>query len=238
MAFLKAQWRDLILVNYEADPAILKPFLPAGVEMDLWNGRCYVSLVAFMFRDVRLLGIPVPGHVNFEEVNLRFYVKRKVDGQWRRGVVFLKEIVPKRAIALIANLLYKEHYSKAKMGHSVVGAEDRKTWTYRWFDRTGAHEVAMTTGTESRPIEAGSEAEFITEHYYGYTKVNDRVTFEYEVTHPRWTQLEVFDYKTDVNFESAYGLPFSFMATEKPVSVMFAEGSNITVERYKRLMEA
>lgn len=236
MSFLKAQWRDLILINYEVDPKILEPFLPAGVEMDLWNGKCYASLVAFMFRDVRILGIPVPGHVNFEEINLRFYVKRNVDGAWRRGVVFLKEIVPKRAIALIANLLYKEHYSKAKMGHSAVETEDRKIWTYHWFDRTGSHEVSMTTGKEPHPIQAGSEAEFITEHYYGYTRVSDRVTFEYEVTHPRWTQLDVLGYKTDVNFEKAYGLPFSFMATEKPASVLFAEGSKITVERYKRLI--
>ena len=106
MTFLNAAWRKLAFANYPVPPEVLSSYLPAGTELDTWMGHPYVSLIGFVFQDVRLLGLRVPFHVNFEEVNLRFYVRRKVDGSWRRGVVFVKEIVPKRAITLVANTLY------------------------------------------------------------------------------------------------------------------------------------
>ena len=76
--FLTAEWRRLAIVNYEASPDLLQRFLPRGVELDLWQGRCLVSVVGFQFRDTRLRGIPIPFHRNFPEVNLGFYVRRRV----------------------------------------------------------------------------------------------------------------------------------------------------------------
>lgn len=236
MPFLKAAWRDLILFNYEVQPDILEPYVPAGVELDLWEGRCYVSLVAFMFRDVRVLGVPVPGHVHFEEVNLRFYVKRKVGDAWRRGVVFIKEIVPRRAVAFIANTLYHEKYSTARMRHSLVDKGDTWEWHYDWSDRSGLHSVWAETGKTPIPIAEGSEAEFITEHYFGYTRRHATATYEYEVTHPRWMQLDVKAFRTDVRFEKAYGLPFSFLERQQPTSVVFTHGSAITVKGKHRIV--
>ncbi|MBT8255930.1 MAG: DUF2071 domain-containing protein, partial [Bacteroidia bacterium] len=110
MSFLKAEWRKLILVNYVVDPKILEPYIPNDTQLDLWQDKCYVSLVGFMFQNTKLLGVKVPGHVNFEEVNLRFYVKRKVGNEWRRGVVFIKELVPKWALSFVANTVYGESY--------------------------------------------------------------------------------------------------------------------------------
>src|SRR4029079_1533831 len=108
--FLTAKWNDLIMANYEVDPALLGPRLPAGTTLDLHEGRCFVSLVGFMFLDTRVLGFPVPFHVNFEEVNLRFYLKRELETEIRRGVVFIKEIVPRFAIATVARVMYGEPY--------------------------------------------------------------------------------------------------------------------------------
>ena len=93
MSFLNAEWRKLILANYEIDPNILKKYIPAHTELDIWNGRCYVSLVGFMFVNTKMLGMKIPFHINFEEVNLRFYVKHKSKGEYKRGVVFIKEII-------------------------------------------------------------------------------------------------------------------------------------------------
>ena len=100
--FLTAKWHDLIMVNYEVDPKLLEPRVPLGTELDLQDGKCFVSLVGFMFLDTRVMEFLVPFHVNFEEVNLRFYVKRETEDELRRGVVFIKEIVPKSAIAAVA----------------------------------------------------------------------------------------------------------------------------------------
>ncbi|HEX8362069.1 MAG TPA: DUF2071 domain-containing protein, partial [Longimicrobium sp.] len=90
--FLAAEWRDLVMLNYEADPAALRPLVPAGTELDAWGGTTYVSMVGFLFLRTRVLGIPIPFHQDFEEVNLRFYVRRRGPEGWRRGVVFVREI--------------------------------------------------------------------------------------------------------------------------------------------------
>src|SRR5688572_6934416 len=110
--FLKAEWRKLIMFNYAVDPALLKPYVPPHTQLDLWNDTCYVSLVGFMFLNTRVKGIKIPFHINFEEINLRFYVKYDDPEMGpKRGVVFIQEIVPKSMITWVANTLYREHYT-------------------------------------------------------------------------------------------------------------------------------
>lgn len=235
MSFLTAEWNDLALINYEIDPKILEEYVPKGTEIDLWNGKCYISLIGFMFENVKVLGIKIPFHVNFEEVNLRFYVKRFENGIWKRGVVFIKEIVPKHAITIVANTLYKEHYQTLKMRHSRSKNETSKSFQYEWKKDKKWNSISMTTSKNIIPIVVNSEAEFITEHYFGYTKFNENKTIEYEVTHPRWEQLEVIDYKIDVDFKNVYGKNFSFLQNFKPTSTFLARGSKITIEGKKTI---
>lgn len=235
MSFLKAAWKNLALINYEIDPAILKEYIPVGTELDFWNEKCYITLVGFLFHDTRILGFKIPFHIDFEEVNLRFYVKRFENGEWKREVVFIKEIVPKRAIAVIANLFFKEHYQTMKMSHSFLEKENSRIFTYNWFIKNHTNSITVETDKTAIPIALGSEAKFITEHYFGYTKFNSKKTFEYEVTHPIWRQFEMINYKMDIDFDTNYGEDFKFLKDLKPVSVLLAEGSRITVENKKLL---
>lgn len=235
MSFLKAEWRKLALANYKIDPEVLKPYIPAGTELDLWNDTCYVSLVGFMFVNTKLLGIKVPFHINFEEVNLRFYVKRKENDKWKRGVVFIKELVPKQALTLIANTVYKENYETVPMKHFWAENHDKRNVEYQW--KRGPHWQHFKVETElnPHPIPVGSETEFITEHYWGYAHVNDKKSNEYEVTHPTWEAYKVLNYDIQVDFEKNYGKDFAFLNDLDPVSVMLAEGSTITVEHKKTI---
>lgn len=227
--FLSAQWRKLIIANYEVDPSLLESFLPDKTEQDLFNGICYVSLVGFMFLDTKVKGFSIPFHKNFEEVNLRFYVKHKTGtGDIRRGVVFIKEIVPKPLIALVANVLYKEKYVSMKMSHEWKISGDGLEIKYR-FGRDRMNTMSVSAGISDIEMNPGSEEEFITEHYWGYTKITDNKTSQYAVGHPRWKVYKVKAYKIDVDFREVYGERFSFLQTEVPLSVMLAEGSPITV---------
>jgi uncharacterized protein len=235
MSFLTAEWNDLAMFNYEIDPNILENYVPKGTELDLWNGKCYISLIGFMFENVKVLGIKVPFHINFEEVNLRFYVKRFEDGIWKRGVVFVKEIVPKHAISIVANTLYNEHYQTLKMRHSRNENETSKSFQYEWFKDPKWNSIAMTTEKKAIPIEVNSEAEFITEHYFGYTNYNKDKSIEYAVSHPRWEQLKVIESNIDVDFESIYGNDFKFLQDLKPTSEFLALGSKITIEGKKTI---
>lgn len=235
MNFLKAEWKNLALFNYEIDAAILEKYLPAGTQIDIWNNKCYVSLVGFMFKNTKVLGLKVPFHTNFEEVNLRFYVKRFENGEWKRGVVFTKEIVPKKAITFIANTLYQEHYETQKMKHQIIENKNTNTFIYQWKKDKEWNTIEIETKKDLSKIEIDSEAEFITEHYFGYTKINEETTFEYEVQHPRWEQFEVLNHRIDVDFEKNYGTDFGFLQTQKPTSIFLAEGSKITVKNKRKI---
>jgi uncharacterized protein len=130
--FLQAEWRKLVMANYLVEPKLLEPYLPSKTELDLWNNGCYLSLVGFMFLDTKVKGFKIPFHTDFEEVNLRFYVRFKDNGTWKRGVVFIKEIVPKQALTFVANTIYGEKYETMPMAHSWTKEADKQTIEYKW----------------------------------------------------------------------------------------------------------
>lgn len=234
--FLSAAWKDLVMANYAVSPAILQAYLPKGTELDTWNGIHYVSLVGFMFENVRLLGMPIPFHTNFEEINLRFYVRRKVGNEWRRGVVFIKEIVPKLMVSTVANVLYKEHYVSLPMSHEKKADDNRINLAYSWKFGENWNRISVETAAQSLKMESGSEAEFITEHYWGYTRIDENTTFEYEVGHPRWDIFPVKSYQIVCHLADLYGQAFQEMLEQPPVSVLVAEGSQIIVKSKQKLM--
>ncbi len=235
MSFLTAEWRKLALANYDVAPNLLKPYLPHGTELDIWNGRCYVSLVGFMFKNVRLLGLKIPFHTEFEEVNLRFYVRHFAEGEWKRGVVFINEFVPKTAIALVANTIYKERYKAMPMRHHWREVTASQEVQYDWKLRGQWHSFKIEAGLELLPMLPGSEAEFITEHYWGYSRQGAGKTIEYQVTHPKWEVYEVNRHEIQVDFAKNYGEDFRLLNDIKPTSVMLAEGSPITVESRRKI---
>ena len=231
-AFLTAEWRHLAMLNYEADPASLLPHVPAGTKLDLWQGRALVSVVGFRFLQTRVLGVPVPFHRDFDEVNLRFYVRREaLDGQVRRGVVFLRELVPRAAIAGLARLAYNEPYQRASMQSEVVAGNDRPRVRYSW--RMGGRWYGIAAEATEGPQAAGdgSEEQFITEHYWGYTAQRDGSTIEYEVAHPSWRVWPARG-TLDADPDALRRLP---SVGHAPHSVLIADGSAVTVFKPVRL---
>jgi uncharacterized protein len=232
--FLNGKWRKLVMINYAIDPKILEPYVPYNTSLDLWNGTCYVSLVGFMFTDVSVLKLRIPWHINFEEVNLRFYVKYGDDIEYKRGVVFIKEIVPRPALTFVANTLYGENYETMPMRHSWIEGDDTLTVEYGW-KKGNWNSLKVLADKTPIDIKPYSEEEFITEHFWGYTKLNNYRTSEYEVAHPRWQIYPIQEYEVDVDFGKVYGSDFAFLKDEMPVSVYLAEGSEIQVKDGARI---
>jgi uncharacterized protein YqjF (DUF2071 family) len=241
--FLTAEWRKLIMAQYAIDPALLAPYLPGGLELDLYQdseaphtpATCYVSLVGFLFTRVRLKGIPPPFHTTFEEVNLRFYVRRNLpDGTHRRGVVFISEIVPKPAITLLARALYGEAYRTARTRHTWATTPTSLDVRYDWKHRGHWQTVSAHASPQPEPIAPNSLNEFITEHYWGYTK--RRILFgrpggtgEYGVAHPRWQVYPLISTHIEADFGSLYGPSFAPLTQREPDHVLLAEGSPIAI---------
>lgn len=234
--FLTANWKNLIMVNYTVDPALLLQYLPNGTELDSFNGNYYVSLVAFMFMQTKIKGISIPFYKNFEEVNLRFYVRFKENNEWKRGVVFIKEIVPKRIICLVANGLYGEHYTYGSMKNELVTNENTLDVKYEWNYNNQWNFIQLFAEKKASPVIQNSKEEFITEHYWGYSKLNNNRTAEYNVLHPKWNIHKVHSYDLFCNTKALYGENFESTLKQKPASALLAEGSTISVSE-KRILK-
>lgn len=235
--FLTAEWRSLVMLNYEIDPAVLQPFVPAGTELDQWQGKTFVSMVGFLFLKTRIMGISVPFHSNFEEVNLRFYVRRFADEGWLRGVVFIKELVPRLAIAWTARVFYNENYVAVPMDHhlSIDDAGTVREASYGWMVEGRKSQLKILTKGEGALVVPGSCEEFITEHYWGYARQRDGSTVEYKVEHPQWRVWVARQATFDCPVESLYGETFVPFLNRTPSSAFLADGSAVTVYKGRRL---
>jgi uncharacterized protein YqjF (DUF2071 family) len=240
--FLTATWRDFLMLSYEIEPRVLAALAPRGTELDLWRGRAYVSLVGFRFEGVRLHGIRVPWHQNFAEVNLRFYVRRRVEGDWRRGVVFVRELCPKRAVVAVARWVYGERFRRVPLAcdadRDAIHGDDRdppQRIAFSWRDHGGDYRLAgEVLEAAAHPPAAESLAEFVVEHYWAYTAAAGRAARAYLVSHPPW-QIAEADAEFVGNAWRQYGPRFAPFLNAPPAAAFWATGSPVQVYRGIRL---
>jgi uncharacterized protein len=230
--FLTAEWRHLLMVNFTVDPGVLEPLVPAGTELDYWQGRTFVSVVGFRFLRTRVLGVPIPFHRNFDEVNLRFYVRRRAADGWRKGVAFVKEIVPRRAIAFVARTLYNENYVRYPM-RSQVNIPGRVR--YEWWHAGAWESVSAAAVGEAAPPGPDAEETFISEHYWGYARQPDGSTIEYAVEHPPWRVWRCEAPALVCRVAPLYGERFAPALAAPPASAFLADGSAVVVRRGVRV---
>jgi uncharacterized protein YqjF (DUF2071 family) len=234
--FLTAEGRNLVLLNYEVDAGLLLPFLPSGTSLDRWNGKVFISMVGFQFLKTRVFGFPIPLHCNFDEVNLRLYVRHEQGNELRRGVVFIREIVPRRAIAFVARTFYNENYVTLPMAHDI--RQDHNSAiaaSYRWRSKSGWSEMRFESQGNPMPLQDGSQEQFIAEHYWGYAAQPNGACMEYQVTHPSWKVWHPRQVDLHGDLEELYGPEFAAVLQGKPSSAFLADGSAVTVMRGRRL---
>jgi uncharacterized protein len=226
LLYLSAEWRKILLINYVVDPEILLPYLPPRTEFDLYEGKCLVSLAGFVFQNLKFLEIPIPYHQKFEEFNLRFYVVYKQNGQILRGVVFIREYVPKRFFKVLANAFAHEKYECYSMKHSIEEQDDLMV-SYSFKVKENWNSVSAAAKTNPIIIEPGSLEDFIAEHYYGYNKWTSKVTLEYQLGHPRWSFYPLKSFSVDCRFEDYYPQEFLPFLYREAHSAQLIEGSAV-----------
>ncbi len=227
--FLTATWRHLVLLNWRVNEDLLVPHLPSGVELDRWDGDCWASLVGFQFLHMSVKGVPAFGYRDFPEINLRFYVKRQVNGETRRGVVFIREITPHLMVGWVARALYNEPYTTMPMRQSVDESHAR----YQLQIDGQWQGLGVRTAGAWRDQD---EAElFITEHYWGYNTQRNGDAMEYQVEHPTWRARSIEPDCLDLDIEKLYGEQWAQALGTKPDSMVFAEGSGVTVRSGVRI---
>jgi uncharacterized protein YqjF (DUF2071 family) len=234
--FLSAEWRDLVMLNYEVEPGILRQYVPRGVELDAFEGRTFVSLVGFQFLHTKLYRfLAVPFHSNFDEVNLRFYVRRREGGEIRRGVVFVRELVPRVAIAGLARMMYGEKYDSCPMAHSNERNAAGISAEYRWKWRGKRFWLSARADGAPARVAEGSIENFITEHYWGYSAKSANETIEYRVSHEPWRVWVSTNARFEGDGEALYGAGFAEILRRPPDSAFVAEGSRVLVHTGQRV---
>jgi uncharacterized protein YqjF (DUF2071 family) len=239
--FLSADWRRLVMLNFAVDPRVLEPHVPAGTELDFFAGRTYLSVIGFSFEKMNVLGVPAWGLRNFVEVNLRFYVVRRVGKELRRGVTFVREIAPSRVLATAARLFYGEQYRALPTGVEKIQWNGRLVptagVTYQWRCAGRWHRMgAVARASAARPS-PGSLAEFIVEHYWGYTRLSADRSLEYQVEHPPWSVADAERFDWDCDAKAVYGAPWSGVLGA-PDSALLVDGSGVVVRRPTRIAAA
>jgi uncharacterized protein YqjF (DUF2071 family) len=236
--FLTAEWRDVLMLNYEVDPALLSGLVPSGTELDLWQGRSFISLIGFRFLDMKVLGVPIPFHRDFDEINLRLYVRRREGNEVKRGVAFIREIAPRRAVATIARVLYNEQYVTRPTSRRLDVNEGSREAHYSWAGRHDRGQLSISvSGDPALPAE-GSLEQFIVEHYWGYSAQRAGGSLEYRVLHPPWRVWRAHEARFEGDVVELYGPELEAVLRREPASALLAEGSAIAVFRGQRLTES
>ncbi len=232
--FLTARWVDLGIVTYAVDPSLVAPFMPPGLEPDVWPafaGQALVSLVAFDFLDTRVKGIRIPGHVNFPEVNLRFYVRDPRTSD--QGVCFIRELVPRHAIAWVAKRIYNEPYQVATMRSRVEEVGEIRRIEHHFTVR-GCQSSLIVSGSATRRIPPeGDLARFLTQKLFGFGRDHKGRTLRYRVDHPVWELHDRAVADVNVDFARVYGSAWRILNDARPVSVVLAKGSEVRVDPHR-----
>lgn len=222
------------MISFEIDPGLLAPLVPAGTTLDSYHGRTLVTLVGLRFLNLRVAGIPVPGFQDFDQVNFRFYVRRQAGAEIRRGVVFIKEIVPSLSMAFAARLLMNERYVAAPMRHEITGGEqDHVVFEWQLADRW--NRLRACRGGPAAVPSPDSLESFVAGRAWGYSRQPDGSTFELSVEHPAWAIARAADASVDCDIAAVFGPQFAAPLTQPPVSAFIAVGSETVIYPLRRL---
>lgn len=223
--FLTARWSDIMLLTFEAPEALLRRGIPPGVELDRWNGRAHVSIVALHMRDVRVLGWAILGFAAHPQVNFRTYVRRGGEP----GVWFIRQFVPSRVIAAVGRLRYDEPFWPTPIRRRVVETPSELRAEYAVGPEALGWHVSVAGSRAVRIPEPGSHEHYLTERSFACRARADGALSVFRVVHPTWAVREVrsVDYRLD--FGSLYGAEWEFLNKAEPASVVCAEGSAVAV---------
>jgi|AntRauTorckE5430_2_1112549.scaffolds.fasta_scaffold15822_1 hypothetical protein len=231
--FLTAEWRRLILLTYDVEPFLLEEYLPKGLglELDLYKGRAFVSFVAFDFKETRVKGIKIPFHVSFPEVNLRLYVRHTdKDGMVRRGVLFIREFVPKPCITMIANRFYNEHYFTIEMSSDYEIEDDQLIIQHSLKQGRIEHDLKFIVENKPYFPTEDSTEHFFKEHEWGFGISKNGKLSVYKVEHPIWRIYPLRTrFELGIRFDKLYGENWEILNGKLPFNIMVAEGSEIKV---------
>jgi uncharacterized protein YqjF (DUF2071 family) len=223
------EWQHLLTATWAVHPSLLSPMVPARTTLDLWNGDALLSLVGMRSLNAQVAGVPVPLHQDFDQITLRFYVRREVAGETRRGVVLIKQIVPSASMTLLARVLYNENFVNAPTRHDIQPGEHG--WTaYEWLVGNRWNRLsAVRAGAARQPAEYSIE-EFVAHRPWAYARQADGSSLEFAAQHPRWDVWPTQEMLLDCDVAPLFGVEYVPVFSGQPISTFVAVGSIVHLD--------
>jgi hypothetical protein len=231
-AFITAHWSDIAVINYEADPQLLRRFLPAGLELARYSDHHLLSLVSFRYRDTRMGGVRVPFYGQFIELYLGFFAQHERRNEIHRGWVFIKKIVPGRVIAATGRILYNEEYIRRPMRELIEHGTQQRPYRvrYEWKDGGSWHglEVRASALNPQSPAE-GSVEHYVTQNYGAFAKTKRGGTIEFPADHPTWDVWPSEYASLDGDAERIFDADIAGVLKAPHHSAFIASGSHVSL---------
>jgi uncharacterized protein YqjF (DUF2071 family) len=214
-----------VLLTFEAPEELVRAQLPPGVDVDRWSGRAHVSLVALQMVDVRVLGWRIPGFTAHPQVNFRVYARQGAHA----AVSFVRELVPSWLIAAVGRRRYNEPFRTAWIETRVESRADRVQAEYRFGPEGPRYRTAVTGSPQAAVPPETSFEHYLKERTHGCRSDRTGRLQMFRVEHAPWAVREVQTVDYEVDFGQLYGRAWEFLNSSRPVSVIFAVGSDVRV---------
>ena len=230
-----AEWREIVVINFEIDPKLLRNFIPPKTELDFFNETSFVTLMARACKNVKPYGWPIVFAKSIDQILLRFYVKRKVGDTWRRGVCLIRDYLPKRKASFFLNWMFKHSFTQVPIKRTSSNFESGlptqlPTVEYQWTTGDYVNHIKVNARSQMRQQEQETKESFVLDHHYGYT-VKEGKTYEYYVEYSPWAMWDAQSGSFDCDTENVFGRPFVRALKQRPASVFLARGSDVIIYR-------
>lgn len=226
---ISSEFRKVALLNYIVPPEVVEKYLPKYTKPDFYNGNCFISLVGFQVKKLKVSDVKVPLIKDFDEIDLQIYVKRFDGARWVKGVVIISRIFDQPGAATLTNTLFKTNYTSMPTTSEVNETEEGLEVKYSWQLNGKEQSFSVKSNNLAAPYDKDTEAAFILDRSLGFIKAGEEETFQYTINHASWHLYTVEEYAVDVDFSRQFDPVLNILNTMVPQSVILTEGSTVEI---------
>ncbi len=215
------RWHEILFLHFEVPASSLRPLVDPRLELDLHDGRAWVSLTPFTMRGARLrLAPPLPMLARFHELNLRTYVR----GGGVPGLWFLSLDAESAPAVALARATLGLPYHRARMSRSTSdGAHAYRSERIVVRGPRATFAASWTVG-DPVPTPPGSLDRFLAERYALFSVLAGRL-LRVRVRHAPWSLRAVELAAFEQTVTRAAGL----WTAARPALARFSEGRDVEV---------
>ena len=204
------EWNNALFLHWEVELKELEKFVPKELEIDLFEGKPWISVVAFTMEKIRPKNLPsFPPVSYFDEINIRTYIKSNN----KTGVYFLSIEGGKKLACIVAKKMSQLPYRYSKIKRTKNKFESYNS------EFNDSLNIQFAIGKEIK--EKTELDKWLTERYALFQDTEYSIN-EFEIHHSEWPINEVDLHKADLNYNR-----FDKLIKDKPNKIQYSKGVKV-----------